>query len=62
MPQIESKNYINSVNFIFNNDFNDSRNLPIGRNQSGKNKFYRGTECANEMIISTERSKLFSLI
>ena len=48
--------------FIFNNDFNDSRNLPIGRNQSGRNKFYRGRECAKEMIILIERSKLFRLI
>ena len=41
--------------FIFNIDFNDSRNLPIGRNQSGKNKLYRGRECVKEMIILIER-------
>ena len=48
--------------FIFNNDFNVSRNLPIGRNQSGKNKFYRGRECAKQMIIPIEKSKFFRLI
>ena len=41
--------------FIFKNDFNDSRNLPIGRNQSGKNKFYRGRECVKEMIFLIEK-------
>ena len=41
--------------FIFNIDFNDSRNLPIGRNHSGKNKLYRVRECVKEMIILIER-------
>ena len=54
--------YVVLLIFIFNNYFNDSRNLPIGRNQSRKNKFYRGRECVKEMIILIKRSKLFRLI